>query len=163
MSVNKYQPHVFVLPEDDANRQLANGFLLYQPLFVRSIQVLVEVGGWTQVLERFRLDHVAEMDRYPHRFLVLLFDFDGHQERLNKARDHIPGHLTDRVFILGALSKPEDLRRAGLGSYENIGLAMAQACHEETDGIWAHDLLRHNASELDPLRKHLRPILFPPD
>ena len=30
MSVNKYQPHVLVLPEDDANRQLANGFLLDQ-------------------------------------------------------------------------------------------------------------------------------------
>lgn len=28
MSVNKYKPHVLVLPEDDANRQLANGFLL---------------------------------------------------------------------------------------------------------------------------------------
>ncbi len=24
--VNKYLPHVFVLPEDDANRQLANEF-----------------------------------------------------------------------------------------------------------------------------------------
>jgi hypothetical protein len=30
MSVNKYHPHVLVLPEDDANRQLANGFLLDQ-------------------------------------------------------------------------------------------------------------------------------------
>ena len=27
MSVNKYKPHVLLIPEDDANRQLANGFL----------------------------------------------------------------------------------------------------------------------------------------
>jgi hypothetical protein len=30
MSVNKYLPHVLVLPEDDANRQMANGFFLDQ-------------------------------------------------------------------------------------------------------------------------------------
>jgi len=28
MSVNGHLPHVLVLPEDDANRQLANGFVL---------------------------------------------------------------------------------------------------------------------------------------
>ena len=28
MSVNRHQPHVFVLPEDDANRQMAIGFIL---------------------------------------------------------------------------------------------------------------------------------------
>lgn len=28
MSVNKERPHVLILPEDDANRQLANGFQL---------------------------------------------------------------------------------------------------------------------------------------
>jgi hypothetical protein len=92
-----------------------------------------------------------------------LIDFDGTQERLNKAKAQIPGRLTDRVFILGALSTPEALRQASLGSYETIGLKMAQACREETDGIWGHDLLRHNASELDRLREHVRPILFPPN
>jgi hypothetical protein len=35
--MNRYQPHVFVLPEDDANRQLANGFLLDESLIVRRI------------------------------------------------------------------------------------------------------------------------------
>jgi hypothetical protein len=44
MSVNKYQPHILVLPEDDANRQLANGFVLDQSVATRNIQVLEEVG-----------------------------------------------------------------------------------------------------------------------
>src|SRR6266478_2823150 len=100
MSVNKYHPHVLVLPEDGANRQLANGFLLDQRLSTWKIQVLEEAGGWTQVLEHFLSDHVMAMDRYPGRFMVLLIDFDGREERLQDAKQKIPGRLTDRVFIL---------------------------------------------------------------
>jgi hypothetical protein len=43
MSVNKYLPHVLVLPEDDANRQLATGFEI-EVKHTRRIQVLVEAG-----------------------------------------------------------------------------------------------------------------------
>ena len=160
MSVNRYLPHVLALPEDDANRQLANGFLLDQYVSTHKIQVLPEVGGWTQVLELFLSDHVVEMDRYRGRFMVLLIDFDGRKERLPDAKARIPEHLTDRVFILGAWSEPEALKKASLGSYETIGLAMAQDCREETNTTWGHDLLRHNASEIDRLRELVRPILF---
>src|SRR5262249_13953650 len=159
MSVNRYQPHVLVLPEDDANRQLANGFLLDQSLSTRKIQVLEEAGGWNEVLNRFRSDHIIEMHRYPHRFMVLLIDFDGREDRLDNAKAIIPDHLKDRVFILGTWSEPEALRQ-DLGSYETIGLKMAKDCREETDTTWGHNLLRHNASELDRLRMHVRPILF---
>lgn len=161
MSVNRQQPHVLVLPEDDANRQLANGFLLDPCLSIRKIQVLREAGGWTRVLERFKSDHVVEMDRYPERFMVLLIDFDGNQKRLTKANSEVPARLTDRVFILGALSDPEALRQATFASYETIGKAMAEDCREGTDTIWGHDLLRHNAIEIDRLRQRVRPILFP--
>ncbi len=58
------------------------------------------------------------------------------------------------------LTEPQGLKRAGLGSYETIGLAMAKDCREDTDTIWRHDLLRHNANELLRLREHVRPILF---
>lgn len=162
MSVNKYQEHFLVLPEDDANRQVANGFLLYQPLFTRNIQVLREAGGWTEVLDYFRSDHVDEMRRYPKRLMVLLIDFDNQEDRFERVTAEIPGDLTDRVFILGALSNPEALK-TDLGSYETIGVAMARDCHEDTDTTWGHQLLEHNASELERLRKHVRPILFPPN
>ena len=75
MSVNKYLPHVLVLPEDDANRQLANGFLLDESLSMRQIQVLEVAGGWKEVLNRFNSDHIGEMDKYQERFVVLLIDF----------------------------------------------------------------------------------------
>jgi hypothetical protein len=161
MSINKYVPHVFVLPEDDANRQLANGFLLHPSLSTQKIRVLPVVGGWMDVLERFKSVHVAEMETYPERFMVLLIDLDGDEARLAKAKAGIPARLAERVFILGVLSRPEALRQAGLGSYENIGSKLAEDCQEDTYSTWQHKLLRHNASELDRLRKSVRPILFP--
>jgi len=160
MSVNRYQPHVLVLPEDDANRQLANSFLLDRNLSTWRIQVLVEAGGWSDVLERFLSDQVVDMDRYPKRFMILLIDFDGREDRLQYAKSRIPERLTERVFILGALTEPEALR-ADLGSYEAIGLEMARDCREETNKTWGHRLLRHNERELDRLRASVRPILFP--
>ncbi|OLE71682.1 MAG: hypothetical protein AUI36_02365 [Cyanobacteria bacterium 13_1_40CM_2_61_4] len=161
MSVNKYQPHVLVLPEDDANRQLATGFhLQVVSARQRQMQVLPVAGGWNEVLNLFESEHAMEMDRCPHRFMVLLIDSDGIEDRLENARVRIPMHLTDRVFILGALSDPEDLRQSTSSSYETIGKAMAEDCREGTDTIWAHDLLRHNALEIDRLRQHVRPILF---
>ena len=99
------------------------------------------------------------MARNVNRFMVLLIDFDGRQDRLDNVRAAIPSYLADRVFVLGAWSEPEELRRA-LGSYETIGLAMAKDCRDDTRVTWRHDLLVHNAAELDRLRERIRPIIF---
>ena len=161
MSVNKALPHVYVLPEDDSNRQLANGFPLgIDPPRQRRMQVLPVAGGWNKVLVRFNENEVSKMRNCTDRFMVLLIDFDGMEQRLQDAKAKVPLDLTERVFILGTLNEPEALRRAGLGSYETIGKAMAQDCREETTTTWGHPLLLHNSSELDRLRKHVRPILF---
>lgn len=161
MSVNHYLPHVFVLPEDRANTRLANAFHKDVDWSrYRQMQVLPEAGGWTEVLTRFKEDEVAGMEKWRDRFMVLLIDFDGRDDRLDAAKAEIPTHLTDRVFILGALIEPEDLKKAKLGDYEAIGSALAKDCREETDSTWGHPLLQHNASELDRLREHVRPILF---
>ena len=161
MSVNKNRPHVLVLPEDDADRQLANGFSLDPCLNTRQMQVLEEAGGWHEVLNRFKADHVRAMDRNTNRFMVLLIDFDGDENRLNAVKTEIPERLKERVFVLGAWSNPEELRQRCGESYETIGSALAMDCRENTETTWAHDLLRHNAGELERLRKHVRPILFP--
>jgi len=161
VSVNRELPHVFVLPEDDANLRLANEFHLSVDWNrQRQLQMLPVAGGWMEVLDLFESVHVVEMNRWHHRFMVLLIDFDGRENRLQDAKARIPVHLVERVFILGALSEPDALRNA-LGSYESIGSAMAQDCREGTDKTWSHALLRHNASELDRLNDRVRPILFP--
>lgn len=87
MSANKHRPHVLVLPEDDANRQPANGFLLeVDPVGMRRMQVLPVAGGWNDVLESFVAEHVREMDLYTARFMVLLIDFDSNEGRLEAAK-----------------------------------------------------------------------------
>ena len=161
-TVNREQPHIFVLPEDDANRQLANGF--FQQVEwnrQRWMRVLPVARVWHSVLELFVSAHVAEMDRWPLRFMVLLIDFDDDFEaRLQKVKGLIPAHLTERVFVLGSLSDPEALTRAGLGSYEAIGSAMAVDCRQGTGETWGKPLLQHNAGELDRLRQQASSILF---
>jgi hypothetical protein len=162
MRANREKPHVFVLSEDDANLQVANGFhLQVGGNQYRQMQVLPVAGGWRNVLSLFKSDHVAEMYRFPQRFMVLLFDFDNHiEDRLQLAKtEFIPDDLADRVFILGALTEPEDLKPY-LGSYETIGAKLAEDCREEADTTWGHSLLQHNASELNRLREHVRTILF---
>jgi hypothetical protein len=160
MRVNREQPHVLVLPEDRANRQLANGFLLHESLLARKIQVLPEAGGWMNVLHLFNSDHLADMKNYSKRYMILLIDFDKKENRLDKAKEFVPDQLKDRVFILGIFSKPEIFKKTQRGSYEEIGLELAQECHDDRYVIWGHDLLQHNKAELDRLREHVRPILF---
>lgn len=99
------------------------------------------------------------METYPDRFMVLLIDFDGKEKRRNEVKAEVPLNLRERVFVLGVLSEPEDLKKA-LGSYESIGLALAKDCREGTDTTWRHKLLRNNDEELARLRKYVSPILF---
>jgi len=161
MSVNRYLPHVLLLPEDDANRKIAQGFILELSLpYSRNIQVLVEVGGWMEVLDHFQRVYQRDMDQFPKTFLILLVDFDGDKNRLNYLRTKIPDRLRDRTFVLGTLSEPEELKKEPRRSYETIGQGLAKDCRDGTDEIWSHPLLKHNAPEVFRLREHLRPILF---
>jgi hypothetical protein len=159
--INRYRPHVLVLPEDDANRDIANGFQLGVDFSrYRQMQVLRVAGGWRNVVELFKSEHVNEMNMNECRFFVMLIDLDRQQDRLEVIRKEIPANLADRVFVLGSRPEPESLRRANLGTYENIGLALAKDCRDETRNTWGHPLLQHNGNELDRLSTTVRSILF---
>lgn len=159
MSADRYKPHLLVLPEDDANRELANGFLQALDLNkARQLQVLPVAGGWESVFDQFASDWVPRMNNNGNRFMVLLIDFDGKNDRLSRAREFIPAQLADRVFVIGVWTEPEDLKGGRL--YESIGKDLATDCREETDKAWGHELLRHNAVEVERLRTLVRPFLF---
>lgn len=162
MSINKYEQHILVLPEDDANRQIANGFLLDQNLNRRAIQILPPSGGWKKVLDSFRDNHVSAMRKYSERKMLLLIDFDQDESRLAHMKENIPHDLVNRVFVIGAHSNPENLKRdiANLNTFEDIGKALARDCVNETDNIWGHALLKHNVNELDLMVQFVRPFLF---
>jgi hypothetical protein len=161
MSINKYQPHLVVLPEDDANRQIANGFILDSNLNNRAIQILPPAGGWGKVVEQFLAVHVSEMRKFSERFIVLLIDFDDQPEtRLDYVKNQIPDEIIDRVFIIGVLSEPEALRANTNKNFEKIGEALAQDCSDNTNKLWGHELLQHNKSELDRIGVSVKPFLF---
>lgn len=159
MSPNAFRPHLLVLPEDDANRQLANGFAL-EVKNDRQIQVLPEAGGWSHVVNNFRKNHQDAMRLCPDRRLVLLLDFDGDGSRRSNIEARIPADLQDRVFLLGVRSEPEDLVRAGLGLFDDIGRRLGAECRDGRREIWRHELLQDNAAELARLVASVRSFLF---
>ncbi len=164
MSANKEQPHVLVIPEDDACRQLAAAFQRHLPESnSRQFQVQPPSGGWRKVLDSVRKD-TAGLKRFPCRLLVLVIDFDNDRERHKTVREAI-GEFEDRVFVIGVLSEPEELKRSLGKRYGEIGEALARECSECRDGapgtIWSDPLLAHNAPELQRMSPAVRPILFP--
>lgn len=69
MSVNQYKPHLLVRPEDDANRQIANGFILEIPeKNIRRIQVLPVASGWRKVVDQFLEEDVPGLERFDRSF-----------------------------------------------------------------------------------------------
>ncbi len=167
MSVNRHQPHLLVLPEDKANRQIANGFLLEPSLKSRAIQVLSFAGGWGDVIQEFLHDYVPTMRKYPQTMIALLIDFDdnkpdvlNYKDRLNYIKNQIPADLKEKVFILGSRTSPEKLRSDMKKSFETIGESLAKDCAENTYETWGHDLLKHNKDELERLIRSVKPFLF---
>jgi len=157
---NKYQPHIHVLAEDDANRQMANGFLLGPNLNNRAVKVLPLPGGWKKTVEEFTKEYAPEMQQLRHRMMVLLIDFDDNENRLSYVESHIPDDLKARVFVLGVLSEPENLRTDIKKTFEEIGEALAKDCSDNTNELWGHTLLKHNKGELDRMASSVKPFLF---
>ena len=161
MSINKEKPHLYVLPEDDANRQIANGFLLNPMLNSYVIQVLPVAGGWRKVVELFEIDYCKKIQKYPEGRIVFLIDFDNkHEDRLSFIFTNIPEDIKTRVFVLGVLSEPEKLKAQSQLSYENIGKELANDCAESKEVYWSRDLLKHNQPELQRLFNSVKPFLF---
>jgi hypothetical protein len=160
VTLNRFRPHLFVLPEDDANRQIANGFCQHLSLRQRVIQVLEPAGGWTKVLQQFSDQHIPELSRYAEERLILPIDFDEKTTRLALFQQDIPESLQERVFVIGSLSDPEDLRRQLEMSFEQIGETLANHCAENNPELWNHDLLTHNNAEIERMTGSIKPFLF---
>jgi hypothetical protein len=165
MSGNREQPHVIVLPEDEANEKIANGFILSLNINARAIIIDKYAGGWRKVVSKFLDQLVPEMRKYRACLAVLLIDFDcyegsSHQDRLYKVTGEIPDDLKNRVFVLGVLSEPEKLRAKSRMSFEKIGETLADGCPENKSELWMDELLRHNETELSRILLSVRPFLF---
>lgn len=160
--VNAFTPHVLVLPEDAANCELVNGFLLNLSVCERNIKLLAPSGGWSKVLVDFER-RIPELRKFSERRIILLIDFDNDfQNRHRIVLEKIPEDLMDRVFLLGMAKEPEKLRSELGKSFESIGESLAEECDGEqrTISLWNNSQLRHNQPELLRLQNLVKPILF---
>lgn len=161
MSRDKYQKQVWVLPEDDANRQIAQGFTLEASVKARSIHVLPAAGGWSAVRNSFSCQYNDDLLKYRSCVMVLLVDFDGQgAKRLEAVLSDRDPALEDRVFVLGADDEPERLKVELRMTYEQIGRALAKECRDGTRTLWEHNMLAHNQGELERMMPLVKPILF---
>ncbi|HRI67140.1 MAG TPA: hypothetical protein PK156_23010 [Polyangium sp.] len=159
MSVNREKPHFLILPEDNADERIANGFFLVDEFAKSNCQILPAKKGWSSIRDSFPSDHNSRLKKYPMAIMILLVDFDNHEEesRINEVKELVDPAVADRVFVLGAKSEPEELKKA-LGSYEKIGKALAKDCLEGTANTWSHELLAHNQAEIARMQPHIDQI-----
>lgn len=157
-----FPPYVYVIPEDDAYRQIADGFVLQESVDSRRIQVMPVAGGWVHVLETFKNEYVSRLRSRDRDHAVLLIDFDGTLEsRLSHFQLEIPDDVRARVFVIGARDEAETLKKALRQSLERIGRSLAEDCHDGTTTRWDHDQLQHNDGERKRLVNAVKPFLFP--
>jgi hypothetical protein len=146
--MNKYAPHVYVIPEDDADRQIADGFVDHHQVKYTGIRVMPPAGGWRNVLKRFQDEYIQTLRNHEHAHVVLLIDFDGHtDERRAEFEQTIPVDLKSRVFVVGPKDNPETLKKALKISWEEIGKSLANDCDAGTAEHWNHEQLQHNDAE----------------
>jgi hypothetical protein len=161
MSVNRYRPHVLVIPEDRADEQIANGFVLHDQVKHRQIQILPCAEGWSGVLHAFTTEYIPYLRNYQQGYVVLLIDFDGnYQIRRNDFEVSIPDDLKDRTFVIGASETPELLRQSLNEDWETIGLSLADECYKDTCLLWGHEQLKHNEPDRLRLLRHVKSVLF---
>lgn len=161
MSVNKYREHVFVIPEDRANEQVANGFILQDQIDLRRIQVLPCADGWPGVREKLVAEYVEYLRSNEKGHVVLIVDFDGQYPTRREAFCEVtPDDVADRVFVIGVRDNPEATRQIFGRSFEEIGLSLAADCSTGANEVWGHEHFLHNEPDLIRLKQIVGPFLF---
>jgi hypothetical protein len=113
MTMKRYVEHVYVIPEDDADRQIAVGFVDNHRVRDARVQVMPVAGGWRNVLQTFRDEYVQKLPYYPRAHAVMLIDFDGcFEQRRAEFESANLAEIKPRVFVVGPKDTPEILKGA---------------------------------------------------
>jgi hypothetical protein len=148
MSVNREKWHLLIKPEDDANRQIANGFVESLELQAQNkVQLLPPAGGWVKALEFIQC---AQLERFRQRRVLILIDFDKSLELRRKIVEKYTS-VSSRVFVVGAKPEAEDLRREMKCHFEECGERIAGDCVSRECAIWKLESLDHNEDMLNRL------------
>ncbi len=159
--MNRYAPHVYIIPEDGRDGQIAEGFVQHHQVQHSRIQVMPSARGWPNVLKTFRDEYIPRLRDYPHAHVVMLIDFDDQVDQRKADFDQeIPADVKTRVFVIGSKDEPETLKKALKIGFEEIGKSLANDCDAGTAEHWDHEQLQHNEGERQRLVQAVRPFLF---
>ncbi len=159
MSANVYQPHLLVIPEDKANQDIINGFLLRVESNERQLQVLDLANGWSKGKDKLLDLSEGHLKKYKNAHALLLIDHDGDSARGSNIKALISDDVKDRVFVIGVLSEPEKLKSANQ-KYEQIGGLIADGCKANNSDFWQQELLVHNLEEVRRLSEAVHDLFF---
>jgi hypothetical protein len=159
--MNKYAEHIYVIPEDDADRQIAVGFIGHHRVRNPRIKVMPVAGGWPNVFKTFLDEYIQTLRNCPKAHVLMLIDFDDHvEERKATFEQAIPDDLKARVFVVGSKYTPEMLKKSLKFGFDKIGESLANDCDADTAEYWNHEQLRHNDAERQRLVQAIKPFLF---
>lgn len=159
MSVNKQKPHVVVVPEDDADRQLVVGFQRHFAVNDGVIDPRKPAGGWLSAMEVFEKEMVPYLRRYGQSYVALIVDFD-QKERRSFLEKRMPQDLRPRVFLLGLADEPEATRKEFGISLEQIGWNLAEDCRKGTFEVWGNSHFANNREEVERMIATIKPFVF---
>jgi len=160
LSVNKFKPHLLILPEDQAVKDVVVGAvesIRVKPAANLSIEKLL--GGWRKLKDRLP-ECEKYLGQYPEGRLLFIIDLDRDPKRPKEVQAWIQGEFADRIFLLSSFHEPEALQRELTGSLEMIGGTLVDDCPDDQSEAWAHSHLEHNKPELERFMASCRPILF---
>ena len=161
MSANKYTRHLIVIPEDQAVCDIVNGFSTYLDANERQFSVYDLARGWERGRDTLLQLSEGYMRKYPYSYAVLIVDFDGNAHRGSEIKNQIPEEVRDRVFVVGVLNEPEDLKDSTGMKFEELGRQIAGGCKDSSIDFWkGQELLAHNVDEIRRLSEAVRDLFF---
>jgi hypothetical protein len=161
VSANKYTPHLIVIPEDQAVREIVNGFSTCLDANERQFSVYDLARGWERGKEILLDLSKGYMREYPHSYAILIVDFDRNAHRGSEIKNQVPEGVRDRVFVVGVLNEPEDLKESTGMKFEELGRQIAGGCKDSSIDFWkGQELLAHNVDEIRRLSGAIRDLFF---
>lgn len=158
MSVNRYEPYLIVLCEDNAYKDIFLGFeisehpqISLKPVYQGFDDILFQLTNPNSMTSK-------ELKRYNKSYVLALTDADldsQSESNIKKLKDSIPNEYKDRVFVMGSKYEAENIKRAiiGKGKWKGVSQELEKSCRDENCELWRDEMLNHNMEEIISLRK----------
>lgn len=159
---NKFRDHLVIVPEDQKNNDLINGFVNATSIASHAFQIQRIARGWINAVDSLQDMKLVSL---PLRRVLLVIDFDEKPESRNdQVHEKLSKFLTqneyERVYLLGTRSEPEDFRSTLKMSPEQVGAQLYLDCKTPQPGLWGHALFAHNLKTRARLIAEVLPFLI---